>query len=56
MALVNDNNKEYYIKRMARHFAKTHTEEELRKNIEGDPSILEDFAEYCANDYRVERN
>jgi hypothetical protein len=34
---------------MVRHFKGTLTEEELRKNIEGDPSILEDFAEYLAN-------
>lgn len=49
MALINSDNKEYYIKRMVRHFKSSHTEEELRKNIEGDPSILEDFAEYLVN-------
>lgn len=47
--LVNDYNRECLIKSMARHFAHQMTEDELRKNIEGDPSILEDYAEWRMN-------
>ena len=47
MALIpNEKAKEEYIKLMAHHFRKTITEEELRKNIEGDPTILEDFVDW----------
>jgi len=49
MAWITDNNREQYIKRMARYFKRTITEEQLRKNIEKDPTILEDFVDYLEN-------
>ena len=55
MEWINDKNREYYIRRMARHFKRTTTEEELRKNIEKDPTILEDFVDYLVDSYEDER-
>lgn len=49
MAWINDNNREKYIKLMAKHFRKTTTEEKLRKEIEADPTVLEDFVDYLAD-------
>lgn len=46
MAWINDNNREKYIKLMVKHFRKTTTEEKLRKEIEADPTVLEDFVDY----------
>lgn len=55
MVWITDTNREYFIKRMARHFKKTTTEEELRKNIEKDPTILEDFVDYLVDSNEDER-
>lgn len=49
MSIVNKDNKEQITKRMIRHYADTKTEEEIRKQIEENPRVLEDFAEYEAN-------
>lgn len=49
MAWITDNNREKYIKIMASHFKRTITEEQLRKNIEKDPTILDDFVDYLEN-------
>lgn len=49
MAWITDNNREKYIKIMARHFKRTITEEQLRKNIEKDSTILDDFVDYLEN-------
>jgi hypothetical protein len=46
MAWITKDNEEQYIKQMARHFRRTISEEELRKNIKGDPTILEDFVDW----------
>lgn len=56
MGIVNDSNREFYTERLVYNQRKTHTEEEIRENVEGDPSILEDFAEWYTNDREVERN
>ena len=49
MAWITDNNREKYIKIMDRHFKRTITEEQLRKNIEKDPTILDEFVDYLEN-------
>lgn len=46
--LVTKENKDYYIKRMARHYGKTI--EEIEESVNEDPERLEGFAEYLAND------
>lgn len=55
LAWITDKNREYFIKRMARHFKYDEKEErELRKRIEQDPTILEDFVDYLVNEYEME--
>jgi len=53
MALVNKDNKEHYIKLMARHFKHSSTEEEIRQQVKNDPAVLEDFVEWLANEGRI---
>lgn len=50
---LNERTKEHYIKMMARHFKRTTTEEELRKAIEDDPTILEDFVDWLEDGGKV---
>lgn len=40
---------EYYIKRMARHYKED--EEQIRKEVKERPEILEGYVEYLANDF-----
>lgn len=48
MTWINDGNREMWIKRLASNQKHTHTEEEIRKMVDKDPQILEDFADdYC---------
>ena len=56
MALINDDNKEFYIGRLVYNQRHTHSEEEIRKDVEDNPNILEDFAEWYTNDREAERN
>lgn len=53
MAIINDNNREKYIKLMAKHFNHTISEENLRKSIEGDPTILEEFVDWLEDGGKV---
>lgn len=46
MGLVNDSNREKYIKLMAKHYSHTKTEEQIRKEIEENPETLEGFVDY----------
>jgi hypothetical protein len=50
---LNERTKEHYIKMMAQHFQLTTTEEELRKAIEDDPTILEDFVDWLEDGGKV---
>ena len=51
MALINSDNRNEYIRLMTIHYKKS--EEQIRKEVEQDPEILEGFAEYLANGGRV---
>lgn len=53
MEWINSSNKEYYIKLMARHYKHTKTEEEIRKEVEDDPTVLEGFVEFLADGGKV---
>ena len=46
---IAKENRDYYIKRMARHYGKT--VEEIEESVKEHPERLEGFAEYLANDY-----
>lgn len=46
---ITKENRDYYIKRMARHYGKT--VEEIEESVKEHPERLEGFAEYLANDY-----
>jgi hypothetical protein len=48
MGLITKDNRDYYIKRMARHYNKTTAE--IEKRVDENPETLENFAEYLAND------
>lgn len=49
MGLVSDVNREKYIKLMVKNYRHTKTEEQIRKEIEENPDMLEDFAGYIDN-------
>ena len=53
--ITNERTKENYIRMRARHFKKTSDQEveELRKAIEADPTILEDFVDWLEDGGRV---
>lgn len=53
MAWITDRNREKYIKLMAHHFRETITEDELRKEIEEDPTKLEDFVDWLEDGGKV---
>lgn len=53
MAWITDRNREDYIKLMAHHFRDTITEDELRKEVEEDPTKLEDFVDWLEDDGKV---
>lgn len=53
MGLVNDSNREKYIKLMAKHYSHTKTEEQIRKEIEENPETLEGFVDYLEDGGRV---
>lgn len=56
MALINEHNREKHISLMMSKFAKTPEEaESLRKMIDEKPEVLENFAEYLANDVYEEQ-
>lgn len=48
---ITDKNREWYISRLVENQKHTHTEEQIRREVEENPQILEDFAEHLANDY-----
>lgn len=47
--LVNDNNRQYYLRTMAQHYGKDINE--LEERVKKDPNILEGWAEHLANDF-----
>lgn len=47
--LVNKENKQKYIQSLARHYNKTI--EQVEKEVEENPDILEGWAEHLANDF-----
>ena len=47
--LVNDNNREDYLHRMASHYG--YDIIKLRKQVKDNPDILEGYAEHLANDF-----
>lgn len=51
---VNEFNYEHYVKRMAKHYKDTKTEDEIRQLVKDDPQALDDFVDYLANDYEGE--
>lgn len=51
--LVTKENRDYYIKRMARHYG--NTIEEIEESVKDNPERLEGFAEHLANDYEDDR-
>jgi hypothetical protein len=55
MGWINDRNREMYIKRMATHFSKTMTEEEVREMVEKQPEALEEFVDYLVDNSMGDR-
>lgn len=54
MAWITNSNREMWIKRLAFNQRHTHTEEEIRKDVEKDPQILEDFAANYVDNWRTQ--
>lgn len=48
---VNEFNREQYTKRMVKHYKNTKSESEIRKLVDKNPQLLDDFVDYLANDY-----
>lgn len=50
--LVNDDNRDYYLQTMAKHYGKKISD--LKKQVEKRPEILEGWAEHLQNDFEDE--
>ena len=49
MGIINEKNRDYYLRRMVNHYRRYKSEEEIIKSVEEDPERLEGFAEYIDN-------
>lgn len=53
MTWINDNNREMWIAKFAFNQRFTHTEEEIRKMVDDDPQVLEDFVDNVTEMWRT---
>jgi len=49
MGIINEKNRDYYLRRMINHYRRYKSEEEIIKNVKENPEVLEGFAEYVDN-------